>query len=217
MVREGQVFPFLDPIAYGAKPDDVTVDNGPVFELVFDHAALADGPSAFGVMLTHPGAYQLDNPVTRPADIAFWQGIGVTYTGSTISTTPKTTRDWPPALIDQGDTLNVAGVAAATTARASITLPVTGMAADYEVISYRIRWREDAEAFTSWYYCNSPFGPPGANSFDLEVMPNLVPQRLAVLRLTNDVQVIFDVFNSDGSPHDFDVEVNVTVMKVRNS
>jgi len=84
LVREGQMMPGHDPVAYGAKPDDALVDDQPSFQ-VCDTQALGAGmlgnPGGAYISVTFPGEYQLDTDVDLTPDMGYIEGPGVTLAG----------------------------------------------------------------------------------------------------------------------------------------
>lgn len=93
LVREGQMMPGHDPVAYGAKPDDATVDDQPAFAVCNTQATGADragNPGGYYISVSLPGAYQLDSNVTLSADVGYIEGPGVTLAGTGIITSATT-------------------------------------------------------------------------------------------------------------------------------
>lgn len=85
MVREGYFGAGHDPVAYGAKPDDATVDDQPSFQAAFDGAAAAaigGNPGGAFVEVSLPGAYELGSDVTHDDATGYIERPGVTLTGA---------------------------------------------------------------------------------------------------------------------------------------
>lgn len=85
MVREGQIHPGHDVVAYGALPDDATVNDTPAFDNADAGAAAAAigaNPGAPVVMATLPGEYQLDTSPAPSAGVGFLVYAGVTFAGA---------------------------------------------------------------------------------------------------------------------------------------
>lgn len=85
LVREGQRHPGHSVIAYGAKPDDSTVNDTPAFDAAdagAAAAAFASNPGAPLVLATVPGEYQLDSTPADTDGVGFIVYAGVTFAGT---------------------------------------------------------------------------------------------------------------------------------------
>lgn len=81
VIREGGPLWAHDPVAYGAKPDDATVDDTASYQAAFDGAAasaIGGNPGARLVYVTLAGEYQLDSDVTHDDATGYLEASGVT-------------------------------------------------------------------------------------------------------------------------------------------
>ena len=93
MVREGQMMPGHDPVAYGSKVDDALEDDKPIFDVCVTQAAaaaLTGNPGGIYVSVSLPGAYELGTDVTLAADVGYIEGPGVSLTGAGVITSATT-------------------------------------------------------------------------------------------------------------------------------
>jgi len=87
MVREGQLYPHHDVIAYGAKVDDATVDDRPAFVAAdAGAAASASGanPGSRVVQAALPGSYELSSDLQLSSGVRFEAFPGVTIATSKV-------------------------------------------------------------------------------------------------------------------------------------
>lgn len=81
MVREGQLKPAVDPVAYGAAPG-LALDQQPAFQAAFDAANSTSLRMPHRVAVDVEGDYQIDTQITWPAGVAFEVDAGVTFSGA---------------------------------------------------------------------------------------------------------------------------------------
>lgn len=87
MVREGQMGPGHDPVAYGAKPGDALVDDQTAFGAANAAAAasaIGANPGGKWIEVTLPGAYQLNSNVNLSANVGYIEYPGVTLAGTGV-------------------------------------------------------------------------------------------------------------------------------------
>ena len=191
MVREGALWPYYDPIAYGAKIGDTEVNNTPVFQVCFDHAASADGPGSPMVAVTIPGAYQLNANVSFPADVSFQDVAGVSYTGS------GEVEGWPhPYVMIEG---NVNGSVGAESQH--IALETVGGDPEIHVpIMIRVGTTNFSRYFhRSWIHDH-------INETGLQVKYELVAG--------NEFQIDFEFHNPNVSSQPYDFDYQLLLMRV---
>lgn len=85
MVREGALGAFHDPVAYGAKPGDNTVDDQVSFQAAFDGAeasAIGSNPGASWVGVSLPGVYHLGSDVQHDDLTGYLEFPGVSFDGA---------------------------------------------------------------------------------------------------------------------------------------
>jgi len=85
LIREGAIAFGFDPVAYGAAPDDATVDDSDPFDACVAGAAAAaigGNPGGGIITVTLPGEYQLDSDVTLTDPVRIMRFPGVTFAGT---------------------------------------------------------------------------------------------------------------------------------------
>lgn len=112
MVREGQVLPGHDVVAYGAKADDAAVDDTDAFTAAHDSAAAAAvgaNPGAPVIIVSLPGEYQLDSGPTTSTGVGTIVFAGVTFAGAGTAPDHSFSGIWSAKQTGTDDLGNVAG------------------------------------------------------------------------------------------------------------
>ena len=161
VVREGQLDAGHDAVAYGAKPDDATVDDKPMFDVAVAQAAAAiiglnPGGSWFTVSL--PGTYQLDTDVTIPTPVTvgwlrlancLFNGAGsIVSAGPTVDYVGLYTEE-NLATITRTFAVPLVNVALSASTTVSVSQAMTALAKG-RIYVPEFRWKEDAGAFGDW-------------------------------------------------------------------
>lgn len=218
LVREGQTGPYHDPVAYGAKPGDNTVDDKVSFQAAFDAAAAAaigSNPGAGWVGVTLPGEYHLGADVEHDDATGYLEGPGVTFDagGAGIVTSASAT-----AGIGKLGPIPFLGLTARY--REQTILPTTNIAGsssatgsanfggldpdDWIILNIEASLDEDTSG--------SPTRAFGLGQVQAKTT-SLTFTITQIIETANEYELHFEVTNDAGAAHDAEVVVKVWFVK----
>lgn len=206
MVREGQLHPGHDPIAYGAIPDDAAIDDTPAFSQANTGAvasAAAANPGAQFVVVSLPGEYQLDSSPSHDATVGFLKYPGVTFAGAG---TPPSVGAWAfENLLHREDVVDFGTTTIAAGTTAALSKNLVRDPANWIPLTVRVDVEDIDAGTTHNFYA---YGSDGDGTTNFDFVMDLIKDGGA-----GEFNVVLEAFNKDSSGHTLDAQVTIWFLR----